>query len=349
MGAGWFRGRTTSLDLLHSLCLQAGCYLYPHGNGSYVITAMDALGAANFTIGPGGSPNDYILYERGDPTRPGTSWRRTLRYRSGRSDQIRHAFELRYTYHSARQQFIRIAQASHLGTNDPAGYLDPETVGNLSTAYARYGTREPYLLDCDFIYDDSTAYALLALLVPYWMSPRQELEFESTMAPLAVLLGETILVDTPGMPPTMRGQVYEVDRLRYDFDQGRIFVHGTQRSLLTMDIFRIRDQEGTIWYWWIDGLGEQLVRSLTPPSAGHIQATDITPATIPYWLAILDETATVRYVYPLPFGQVQVQSTPPPIGTGYAGSPTWQVLRGVPYHLTTNQFLQYTVTQGEAP
>ena len=345
LGAGWFRGRTTTMDVLQSLCLQAGVYCYPQGNGTFVIKAVSPLDAATFVIGPAGSANDYLLYTPMDPARPGTTWRRTLRYRSGRSDQIRNNFEIRYAFHSARQRFSKMAYASHLGTNDTQGRVSPETITALSISQSRYGTREPYQLDADFLYNNNTAFRLLNLLVPYWASPRQEVEFESTMAPLGLLLGETVQMDTTGMPASMRGQVFEIDRIRYDFTNGRIFLHGTQRSLLTMDYFRIRDQAGTIWYLWIDAAGAQLVRSLTPPAPPGTILTDITPPTIPYWLNIADATATPRYVLPTPLGQVQVQSTVPPVGSGYTGSPIWLEQRGGRYWITTNTFLQYTVEQ----
>ena len=345
VGYGWFRQRTTAMDLLHSLCLQAGCYLYPKGNGDYIIKALAPLESATFTVGPAGSANDFILYERGDPTGAATEWRRTFRYRGGRSDQIRNAFEIRYSYHAARQTFGKIAQASWLGTSDTASRLSAGTIELLQSSHDRYGIRDPYLLDADFIYDDDTAYFLLDLLIPYWFTPRQEVEFESTMAPLPLLLGETVSVDTVGMPAGMRGQVFEVDRLRYDFEQGRIFLHGTQRGLFQIDYFRIRDQSNTIWYWWIDDATEQLVRDLNPPALPHTVERDITPATIPHWLAIPDAGATTRYVLPNAMGQASVQSTVPSVGTGFTGSPHWTGQRGRIYQLTTTNNEQYDVVE----
>ena len=118
---------------------------------------------------------------------------------------MRNSFEIRYAYHSARQQFRRIAQASWLGSNDPAGIMTAGAVELLQLSHAQFGAREPYILDADFIYDEATAFALLDRLIPYWMLPRQEIEFESTMAPLPVLLGETVQVDTVGMPSPHAG------------------------------------------------------------------------------------------------------------------------------------------------
>ena len=290
-----------------------------------------------------GSSTDWLLYEPQDPGSPGSTWRRTLRYRGGRNDQVRNSFELRYAYHPARQQFRRIAQASWLGTNDPGGLMTADVVELLQLSHAQFGAREPYTLDADFIYDDATAFALLERLIPYWMLPRQEIEFESTMAPLPVLLGETVQVDTVGMPARMRGQVFEIDRMRYDFEQGRIFLHGTARTLLRLDYFGIRDQEHTLWYWWIEGLSQQLVRDTSPPVSSHAELVDISDPTIPYWLALQDTTATTRYVLPTPFGQVLVQNTVPLVGTGHTGSPVWMALDGRLYRLTVNEFQQYAV------
>ena len=343
LGAGWFRGRTSALDFLQSLCLQAAVYLYPKGDGTLAFQAVNALGSPTFTIGPAGSSTDWLLYEPQDPGSPGSTWRRTLRYRGGRNDQVRNSFELRYAYHPARQQFRRIAQASWLGSNDTGGHMTADVVELLQLSHAQFGAREPFTLDADFLYDDATAFALLELLIPYWMLPRQEIEFESTMAPLPVLLGETVQVDTVGMPARMRGEVFEIDRMRYDFEQGRIFLHGTQRTLLRLDYFGIRDQESTLWYWWIDGLSQQLVRDLSPPATGHAQLVDISDPTIPYWLALQDTTATTRYVLPTPLGQVLVQNTVPLVGTGHTGSPVWMALDGRLYGLTVNEFGQYAV------
>ena len=343
IGAGWFRGRTSALDLLHSLCLQAALYLYPKGDGTVALQAVNPLDSPTFTIGPAGSATDWLLYEPQDPGSPTSTWRRTLRYRGGRNDQVRNSFEIRYAYHSARQQFRRIAQASWLGTNDTGGVMTTGAVELLQLSHAQFGAREPYTLDADFIYDDATAFALLERLIPYWMLPRQEIEFESTMAPLPVLLGETVQVDTVGMPARMRGQVFEIDRVRYDFEQGRIFLHGTARTLLRLDYFGIRDQEHTLWYWWIEGLSQQLVRDTSPPSTGHAQLVDISDPTIPYWLALQDSTAVTRYVLPTPLGQVLVQNTVPLVGTGHTGSPVWMALDGRLYSLTVNEFQQYAV------
>ena len=343
IGAGWFRGRTSALDVLHSLCVQAAVYLFPRGDGTFILKALNPLDSPTLVIGPAGSSTDFLLYEPLDPGSPGNTWRRTLRYRGGRNDQVRNSFELRYAYHPAQQQFANIAQASWVGSNDPGGLLTADAVELLQLSHAQFGAREPYTLEADFVYDDATAFALLDLLMPYWMFPRQEIEFESTMAPLRVLLGETVQVDTVGMPTRMRGQVFEVDRLRYDFEQGKIFLHGTQRTLLRLDYFRIRDQAGTIWYWWIEGLSQQLVRHTEPPVFAHTDIQDISVSPIPYWLAIEDHTHTTRYVLPTAFGQVLVQSTVPLVGTEYEGSPVWMALDGRLYHLSVNEFEQYAV------
>ena len=53
IGAGWFRGRTSALDLLHSLCLQAAVYLYPKGDGTLAFQAVNPLDEPHIYDWPG--------------------------------------------------------------------------------------------------------------------------------------------------------------------------------------------------------------------------------------------------------------------------------------------------------
>lgn len=341
VGAGWYRGRTSALDLLHSLAIQGGMYLYPRGDGTYILKPIDPLDDATFVIGPAGSDDDFLLYERVDPASDASTWRRTLRYRGGRSDTVRTQFEIHYAFHSARGTFGKLAQASWEGTTATEGQVEAGTVELLQVAHDLFGERDAYTLDADFIYDDDTAHFLLDLLVPYWAFPRHEIEFESTMAPLPLLLGESIEMDTVGMPEGMRGQPFECDRIRYDFDAGRIFLHGTARRRFRLDYYRIKDQSNAIWYWWLNGETGQVVISDAAPNFAHTIEEDITPVTIPYWLELEDETATTRYVYPHTTGQIVVSDTEPAVGTGVVDSPTWIDLRAKRYRLvafSTGQF-----------
>jgi hypothetical protein len=145
------------------------------------------------------------------------------------------------------------------------------------------------------------------------------------------------------MPTRMRGQVFEIDRMRYDFEQGKIWLHGSQRTLLMLDYYQIRDQAGTIWYWWVSGTSLQLVRDTAPPVVAHTTLRDISVDPIPYWIQLVDVQDTTWYVLPTALGQVLVQATQPVVGTGDVGSPVWMAQDGRLYNMSVNPFGQYTI------
>lgn len=105
-------------------------------------------------------------------------------------------------------------------------------------------------------------------------------------------------------------------------------------AVTTFTYLSIKDQEGNVWYWYVNS-DETLTTSLTIPVVLGKRAVAISGA-IPYWLAINNNLMELRYVYPALDGSPRVESSAPLIGSGYTGSPTFIGVNTDSYVLALN-------------
>ena len=83
------------------------------------------------------------------------------------------------------------------------------------------------------------------------------------------------------------------------------------------EYFRLRDQTGVVWLFWINHAG-QLARALE--SEGFVLTDEtpvnITTGTVPYWHQVTDEVGGTWYLYPDTLGQLLMDTAPPATGPG---------------------------------
>lgn len=91
------------------------------------------------------------------------------------------------------------------------------------------------------------------------------------------------------------------------------------------------DQDGVVWYWWIDRAG-QIVSSDTIPFSWLKQAIAL-PSSY-YWMAATNPLAELRYISPALDGTPMVSSSQPIIGTGVASLITFTGFTEEDYQLT---------------
>jgi hypothetical protein len=94
--------------------------------------------------------------------------------------------------------------------------------------------------------------------------------------------------------------------------------------LLGQEYFRIYDQTGTLWYWWISfDLAADWRRE-----PAHTFDQEVRPYIVPWWLLIRDTDDDLWYVYPDIDGAPIVSVTPPPAGEGITNGPALRVQNG---------------------
>ena len=75
-----------------------------------------------------------------------------------------------------------------------------------------------------------------------------------------------------------------------------------------------------VWYW-TGGRGLDTIFFTSVPDLTDIgyAVSDITPVTVPSWLQVdaVDIPATQLYIWPFTSGDPVVDTSPPPLGTGY--------------------------------
>lgn len=87
-------------------------------------------------------------------------------------------------------------------------------------------------------------------------------------------------------------------------------------AVVWLEYLRIRAQDGTTWYW-MAGRDGALEVSLVQPNIPGFDMVDITPATVPYFITILDQDDDLWYLYPDSItGQVILHNVVPGVGTG---------------------------------
>ena len=139
---GWYRPQMQATELLDRLARQAGCYLFPHGDGSIAVARARDVFANELSLTENEMANAKVDL--------------------GRLELIHSIYEVRYGWSVPQQRFTKIAYATPQGCNHP----DPNTASDLLErcidSSQRYGPQQPYIEEAFGIQDDATAFTLLA-------------------------------------------------------------------------------------------------------------------------------------------------------------------------------------------
>lgn len=125
-------------------------------------------------------------------------------------------------------------------------------------------------------------------------------------------------------------------------EKALVFTVTTISDFLTLSYQGIRDQEGNIWYWYIDNASE-IVPSQTAPSF-PIKVNSALPGQ-PYWFEIENDVGETRYLHPELDGTITVGLTEPDIGEGLEGSPIFVGYSGESYILKIDNAEQLYVQE----
>lgn len=110
-------------------------------------------------------------------------------------------------------------------------------------------------------------------------------------------------------------------------------------TTLTFDYLGIKDQAGTVWYWYLGRDGELYTTvDNSIPNVSPFDAVDITPGTIPYWVRMVDELGGFWYLSPDTIGSMDFSQTQPSVGTGI-NNPIFQATDGLNYMLIADSIL----------
>ena len=106
-------------------------------------------------------------------------------------------------------------------------------------------------------------------------------------------------------------------------------------TLTTVTYLAIQDQNGVVWYWYVNAANELTVSATVPSIVGK-QFSAISLAVTPYWLEINNAGGSLRYVRPDTLGDPEAVSTEPPTGSGHVGSPTLTSVNGDDFQIAVN-------------
>ena len=96
--------------------------------------------------------------------------------------------------------------------------------------------------------------------------------------------------------------------------------------LIGQEFFRIRDQTGFVWYWWIS---YDLAADWShEPEQWFDQ--ELRLFFTPYWVKMADEAGDIFYIYPSVDGSPTVRVDKPAIGDGIVDYPALRVRGGRP-------------------
>ena len=343
---GWYRPQMSIAEFVDTLARQAHCYIFPAGDGTVKIARAGTPPVIELSLTLSNFAD--VLIE------------------SSRTEMIHSTYEVRYGWSVTQQRFTRVALANPAFSN----HLDVATGLELRTkcvdSEERYGPQEPLILEAYAIQDDATAHTLLTNLVNYFWTQHVIVTGVTSFLGIHLEPADRVQITLPELPANANGRAFEVVHVTTSPSAPQagqwpiriVCLHSVREAF---DYFRIKDQAGVVWYWWLNRARE-LSWALTPPTSSTRLATDLTPGTIPFWLVItthLVPPATtvgfrsirfwvtipqvvlgppvVRYVLPASLtGEPYSSATVPTTGTGYAGSPIFRAMSTGKFVLTTS-------------
>lgn len=87
-------------------------------------------------------------------------------------------------------------------------------------------------------------------------------------------------------------------------------------------VFRINDQTGKTWYWYID-IAKQAVSAVAQPLDSITIVEIINVGNPPEWIRFLNTEGNIRYMYPLITGEFYIDVIPPLAGEEWGDSPVF--------------------------
>ncbi len=314
LGAGWSADRLAAREVLQQMLLQATCYLFPAGDGTFKILKYSLNAVPQFDFTP---THIQASFEEGG--RPVSS----LRIEMSRLEMVHNTVTIHYNYHPAKQKYDSVVYASPSTSNHSDSAQAGLLVGLCGDSLTRYGTLPPREVFANWITTPALAEALLVHLVEYHWSQHIFVIFDTLFVGLHLEVGDFITLTHPDLPPLETGQPFEVIGLRYRFPRGQvpaITVTATRVLNKSIDGFRLRDDDGTIWRLAVDRAGALgfFPDTEDKPYPGRIFRI-LNPSTLYDYLAVQDQFDQTRYISLVTTGGLTefLINTTPPAGTGY--------------------------------
>lgn len=306
---GWHQAQMSASQLLDTLALQAGCYLFPAGDGSITIARARDTMVSQLALTVSNMANVQVDL--------------------GRLDLVHSTYEIRYAWSVLLGRFTKVARATPEGSNHPDAATAVDLFLKCNDSFDRYGPQQPYILPAFGIQDDATAFTLLARLVNYHWTQQCIVTCDLPFVGIHLEAVDYVTITHPELPLNENGAVFEIVRLTHRPEDGNatswpLQIVALRTALGSFDYLGIKDQSGVTWYWWINRAGE-LDWSLTPPSIATRVAVDLALSPLPYWFEVLDPEGNSRWIFPTSLtGEPDVMDTEPAVGTGQVGSPEFR-------------------------
>jgi hypothetical protein len=291
IGAGWEHERLPARDVLQQQLAQLGGYLFPAGDGTFKCHkyTIDAVSQFDFT-------QSHICASFDDDGRPVSS----LHIELSRMELVHNTFAIHYNYHAGKQKYDSVVYASAGGCNHSAAGTAEQLVGLCQDSSDRYGTLPPLEIFANWISDTPTAEALLQHVVEYFWSQHIFVTFDTVFVALHLEVADFCTITHPDLPPLDTGQAFEVLGLRYRFPREAaptITVTAARVLNKSIDGFRLRDDDGTLWRLAVDRSGALgfFPDSTETPYPGRVFRI-LNPDTVYDYLQVEDQFAALRYL-----------------------------------------------------
>ena len=265
---GWAHEQLSAAALLDALALQAGCYVFPAGDGATAIARVQAMPTAQLDLTL--SNADILEVE------------------FGRLEMIHSTYEVHYSWSVTLQRYTKVALATPGMCNHPIRAIAHDLLLKCSDSLDRYGPQDPLTVEAFAIQDDATAFTLLQRLVEYFWTQHLTVTCETTFIGIHLEVGDHVTITHPELPEIAEARLFEVVRITTipevpDSRPCRCAWWGKCRRGAPLTMLPILDADGVLWYWWITRAGT-LDWGLTPPSIGTRVANHLVLTPIPSWL-----------------------------------------------------------------
>ena len=226
---GWAHDHLAAAALLDALAFQAGCYLFPAGDGTTALARVQAvrtpqlaLTLANATV---------------------------LEVEFGQLARIHSTYEVHYAWSVTLRQYTKVALATPGLCNHPILTIAHDLLLKCSDAQDRYGPQDPLRVEAWAIQDDATAFTLLQRLVEYFWTQHLTVVCETTFVGIHLEVGDSVTISHPEFPAAAQDGLFELVRITTipevpDSRPMPLRLVGQVQTRRTFDYFAIKDQDG---------------------------------------------------------------------------------------------------------
>ena len=177
---GWAHTQLSAATLLDTLARQAGCYLFPAGDGTTTLARVHATPTAQLALTLANMEAVEIEF--------------------GRLDQVHSTYEVHYAWSVTLQRYTKVALATPGLCNHPAPLIALDLLLKCGDSQDRYGPQDPMIVDAYAIQDDATAFTLLQRLVEYFWTQRLLVTCETTFVGIHLEVGDAVTIAHPELP-----------------------------------------------------------------------------------------------------------------------------------------------------